>query len=207
MNEKKWRVETLIAVLAVFIAGLSLFLTWWYNSSLGEVKPLTPSAYAVIRGVEGFPSDHLVVPTEWKNDSGQAVVVRDLQLILVDLKNGKEQLFLLAGEYPEISDLAFENSYSRKNSFVLDSRTVSLKTLVFHTENWWNRDNRSDYDFEFTEGSKYRVSLRYFKNSEEDRREQLLIEELTIYDSISQLDSNNEEGPKWDYWSLSMEDQ
>ncbi|MGB3632873.1 MAG: hypothetical protein WA982_02405 [Rubrobacteraceae bacterium] len=207
MNEKKWHIEILISLLALGIASLSLFFTWWYNSSLGEVEPLTPSAYAVSRGVETFPSDHLIFPMEWKNDSGRSVLIRDLQLILVDTESGKEQRFLLAGEYPEISKRSFENPYSRKNSFVLDPHTVSLKTLMLHTENWWDRNDQSDYNFKFTEGSKYRVLVKYFRNSEEDMREQQLIEALTIYDSVSQLDFDSKEGPKWDYWSLNMRDQ
>ena len=85
--------SNLISFGALIVSLLSVSFTVYWNSPIGEVGPLEPSGYAVIRGmgVEGgigpLPSDHIVFPVQWKNTSGRPVVIRKPELKLCRLEN------------------------------------------------------------------------------------------------------------------------
>jgi hypothetical protein len=61
-----------LSFVATIVSVGTLWITW---APRGEVHPIAPSGYAVMRGIpkfEGlgpFPSDHLVLPLEWATGS------------------------------------------------------------------------------------------------------------------------------------------
>lgn len=147
----------LVSLLSVAIAFYSYDFTVSYYSDSGETTLLPPSGYAIIRGIRHFRSDHLVLPMEWKNTSGQSVLIRHPTLILreKDSQGGesdRELEFPLAGEYQNISDFEFEKNFVIKRSFILETHSISLRTFVFHIEKWWD-ENSDNYDFRFLPGT------------------------------------------------------
>lgn len=166
-NTIQWRanLSLLLATLALLVAGASFYHTWNYNSSRGVVEALAPAGYAVVRGYATFPSDHFILPIEWNNDTGKSVLIRDLRLHLTP-SWGDAQVFLLAGEYPEISDASLSVPYSHKNSFIVAAHSVELKVLMFHTEKWWDEDEALDYQFRFEPGMEYSAEVEFERNAE-----------------------------------------
>jgi len=203
----KTHVEIVISVIALIISLLSLAFTLWYHLYPGEVKPLKPSAYSIIREVGPFPSDHLVIPMEWENTRGQPVLVRNPYLVLRALtpegkETGKELRFPLAGGYPEISSKTFAEHYEyfeHVNSFSLDPHSVSRKVLVFHVEQWWD-DKSSLHKFRFKGNENYRVYIGFQLNL--DKHSQTVLFDFHVYDTVDRLDRTGTEGYWWDYFSL-----
>lgn len=220
-----------IALVALLISIASFLFTLYLNSAIGEVRPLQLSAYAVIRGmgieqgIGGFPSDHLVLPMQWKNASGGPVVIQQPELILHEVCDGKEtgtqHIFTLAGEYPDISTQSFSHRYSHKNSLLVDKKSVSLNTLIFHHKYYWDRNGIQDkvgYAFRFKAEQESRVCIRYSKNSglnavlqkvlkryADGEKTEILARSLKHKGSINTLkqkdDSDRGENePWWDYW-------
>lgn len=172
--------SNLISLGALIVSLLSVGFTVYWNSPIGEVGPLEPSGYAVIRGmgVEGgigpLPSDHLVFPMQWKNASGRPIVIQKPELILCrperketkaeedQNKEGKEELiFTLAGTYPDISTDSFSKRYSHNNSFLVGPHSVLVITMVFHIKGF-AEDNAY---FQFASTDEFRVLVKYVKNS------------------------------------------
>lgn len=220
-----------IALFALFISAASFVFTLCLNSAIGEVRLLQLSAYAVIRGmgieqgIGGFPSDHLVLPLQWKNASGGPVVIQQPELMLKELREGEESgtehVFTLAGEYPDISTQSFSNRYSHKNSLLIDKKSVSFNTLVFHHKYYWDRNgiqNKEGYNFRFKAGEEYRVNIRYSKRSglnaqlqkvlkryADGGKTEVLAQSLKhkfSVDTLKQKDdpSRADNEPWWDYW-------
>ncbi len=190
--------------LALLVSGVALIITILDFAQLGIVAPLEPSGYAIIRGDGSFPSDMLVLPIEWKNESGRAALIRRPELILDELnadglETGISYRFTLAGEYPEISYPAFQERYAFENSFVIAGHSVPVKNLVFHSERWWDEDDPL-YAFRFTSGKRYRVTIKYQLNAEDDIVEHELFV-LPTFERADVLQSNRSES-YWDYWHL-----
>lgn len=103
---------------------------------------------------------------QWKNASGSPVVIQQPELILDEVREGEEPgtqyIFTLAGEYPDISIESFSKRYSHKNSILIDKKSVSLNTLVFHHKYFWDKEG---INFRFKAYEEYRVRIRYRKNS------------------------------------------
>jgi hypothetical protein len=218
-----------IAFAALMISVLSFIIAVLRNSPIGEVRPLEPSGFAFIRGlimeqgIGSFPSDHLVLPMQWKNASGRPAVIQKPELILRRLEDGeetKELTFTLAGEYPEISTESFSARYSHKNSFLIEPHSVSLHTLVFHHKDFWD-ENSEGIRFRFGATDEYRVYVKYVRNSglgkieqtilelmgryADGERTELLASSLKMRDAVNNVkdreDPNrNEDDPWWDYY-------
>jgi hypothetical protein len=207
-EERRWRieigVETTISLAALLVSIASLAFTLIYNLAPGEVYPLKPAGYAIIRGVSVFPSDHLVLPMEWENSSGKPIVIRHPYLVLRELdpagkETGTEYRFLLAGEYPEISSKSFLENHSIKRSFTLEPHSLSVKILLFHRDRWWD-ENSSQYSFQFPADTAFRVYIGFQRNLE-DQPETLLCEIIT-YKGPDILEYRSEGSYWWDFWSI-----
>lgn len=220
-----------IALFALIVSFSSFLFTWYLNSAIGEVRPLHPSGYAVIRGMSSeqgigrFPSDHLVLPMQWKNASGRPTVIQQPELILHEIRDGEEtgtqHIFTLAGEYPDISTQSFSKRYSHKNSFLVDKHSVSLNTLVFHHKYFWDKNrtrSKDGIDFRFKAYDEYRVRIKYKKNSglgtlsqtilssyADGEKTEMLAKSLKQHGSVSNLKlkddpTRGDNEPWWDYW-------
>lgn len=188
---------------------------------MGEVRPIEPSGFAIVRGMPAsggvgpFPSDHLVLPLEWKNASGSSVIMRRPQLVFSELgengkPNGKPTRFFLAGEYPNISGAAFSEPYSYKNAFKLDPHSVSANVLVFRVERWWDLNQR----FAFDGDTRYEVRIEFLRapgrlfGGDEYAKEDLLVaEEFHMVPSVDDLERPGRtverlREPWWNYWSF-----
>jgi hypothetical protein len=215
----------MVAFAALAVSFVSLAFTLYWHSPFGEIRPLEPSGYAVIRGMSmeqgigRFPSDHLVFPMQWKNTSGRPAIIQQPTLILHEISEGEETgtvlTFTLAGEYTNISTESFSKRYVHKNSFLIDPHSVSLNTLVFHHKYFWRDDNA---DFRFAAHDEYQVSIKYIKNSglgsilqrilgryADGEKTERLAKSLKHKTSLNNLKlrddlTRSEDQPWWDYW-------
>lgn len=213
-----------ISLGALLVSLLSLAFTLYWNSSIGQVRPLEPSGYAIIRGfgVEGgigpYPSDHLVLPMQWQNASGRPVVIQKPKLILQRREggegSGRDLTFTLAGTYPDISTESFDNRYIHNNSFLVEPHSVSVNTMVFHIKDFW----KDDADFRFVGTDEFQVKVNYTKNSGLDtisqkifssladgEKTEILAESFKMHASLKNLRTRDdpargESDPWWDYW-------
>ena len=154
MNERNEHVVQGLMIVTIIISVFALALalcSYWHVFAPGEVQPLEPSGYGFIRGIHPFPSDHIVLPLEWKNTGGSAVTISHPYLVLRELgpdenETGNESCFLLAGEYPDISTNSFAEFYSIEDSFILDPHSITKKYSVFHIKDWWNDSKLFSWD-------------------------------------------------------------
>ena len=161
----------------------------------GEVRPFNPSGYSIIRGIDPHPSDHILLPIEWENTGGRHEVVRQPYLVLRERETGNKYRFPLAGEYPDISNNSLvDGGYIIKESFILDPHSISPKVLVFHVYNWWNKSHEY-YNFRFTEGENYNVSIGFQRKL--DKQPEKLLFVLPIRSDVDRLDSW-----QWEYWPI-----
>ncbi|MBE9594605.1 MAG: hypothetical protein IMF19_14130, partial [Proteobacteria bacterium] len=47
----------------------------------GEVRPLPPSGFFVVRGIYEYNSDHIVFPIDWENTGAKATLIMHPKLI------------------------------------------------------------------------------------------------------------------------------
>lgn len=94
---------------------------------------------------------------------------------------------------------AFSEPYVVERSFTIAPHSISLKTLLFHTENWWNEEDQY-FNFRFKDGKSYHVYIGFDNDLVEEKEEALF--DLVIYDDADQLVLYNEEGDNWDYWDI-----
>lgn len=221
---RRFELSNIIALCALLVSFATLVFTFYWNSPFGEVAPLEPAGYAVIRGlgleqgIGPFPSDHLVLPLQWKNTSGRPAIIQRPELTLreVDGKHHETVLtFTLAGAYPDISTESFDKRYVHNNSFLVEPHSVALNTLVFHVKNYWQKEG---YDFRFSSTDEFRVDIRYVKNSglgniaqklleshADGEKTELLAKSLKMHGSLDNLKTRNDADrtdtdPWWDYW-------
>ncbi|MCB2213835.1 hypothetical protein KQH50_00425 [bacterium] len=191
-----------IALIVSIITLLLNLLLNWQSISAGSIETLSPPDYAVIRGLSSYPSDHLVIPIEWNNTTKKNVSIRKPYITLAELdsnneRTGTEYIFLMEGEFPEISMLAFSDYHKISKSFILEAKTLSTKVMLFHIENWWD-DSHPNYDFRFKSGDNYAVEIYYEVNLDENHHEHLC--NLEFFESIDNLTTRNEDTWWWDHW-------
>lgn len=232
-----------VSIAALFVSIFSVMLSWYWNSPIGDVRALEPSGYAIVRGIdptfegepgpqEGlgvgpYPSDHVVLPLEWANNSGSSILVKDPVLVFHQLGRdgrpvGEEIEFFLAGEFPEMSAQVFNGVNTKphtfKNSLIIEPHTVIQSISVFRVEGWFKEPNEC---FRFIPGQNYRVEIRYLRIPEDPKvsawwrlsglrsereRSMILVERLTIQTTVDVLNVYGpvQEGESigWDFFSL-----
>jgi len=242
LKKRDW-VTVSVAILALCVSFFSVMLSWYWNSPMGDVRPLEPSGYAIIRGIdptfegeakqgEGlgvgpFPSDHVVLPLEWANNSGSSILVKEPMLVFHRLDRsgkptGDELRFFLVGEFPEMSAQVFNNVNTKphtfKNSIVIEPHTVLQTVSVFRIEGWFKEPNQC---FRFIPGQSYQVEIKFLRVPEDPKvsawwritgvgtgreRSVPLIERLTIQTNVDFLNvyGPTQEGESigWDFFSL-----
>jgi hypothetical protein len=198
-----WSRSDKIAIVALVVA-MPPFIDWVLNF-WGDVAPLPPSAYAIIRGTNNFPSDHLVFPFEWSNTTNDSVLVRRPELHLYEASrttnnNGPDLTFFLAGTYPAISSADFHAGHALANAFVLQPDSVTSRVLLFQVSGWWNEESPL-YRFRFQAKKRYRVVLRYTLNLETQHNVNLF--DFPVFDSVADLQEPvPDRVGQWDYWLL-----
>lgn len=150
-----------ISIVALGVSIVSMCFTKNYNTGSSTAEPLSISSYSIVRSLDPFPSDHLVIPIEWVNKGGRPALVRQPILILKEKSSDRTLYFFVAGQFPELSNTAVNDPYKRSQSFLIESHSARTLTLIFHIENWWNKINFSAYNFHFTGQEKYAVLIRF----------------------------------------------
>lgn len=172
----------------------------------GEVRPLPPSGFFVVRGIYVHNSDHIVFPIDWENTGAKATLIMHPKLILRELddncnETGNESIFPMAGEYQEVSDKIFrEELYNIKESLIIAPRTITPTMMVFHVEDFWNYTNETSQNFSFFSEKKdknYSVYIK-FNRELEPIPKVVLIKHMNIPDYVDNLTYNNAEG--WYNW-------
>lgn len=148
-----------VAVAALFISGLTLWLTL---SPRGDVHAIEPSSYTIIRqdnlGSPGITAttEHLVLPMELENTRGRSVLIRQVALTVSEAGEDSEtHRFNLVKEYPELSGTAFTDDYTFSNTLSLEPHSVSSRVLSFRSE---------DKNFEFDRYTEYEVRVEFLKD-------------------------------------------
>jgi len=152
---------TILLVIGTFYAALHIFPP-------GNAEPLQPSSYAVVRGMGNFPSDHIIIPIEWRNSGGQPTLIRNLKLFLINVtdpsqnsRDKPELIYELAGEFAKdySKNIGYVGeSYTLKQAYVIDPNTITPTFMVFHIQGWWNPKQM----FQFKKAKiTYRVLLNY----------------------------------------------
>lgn len=240
-NVKNGEAPHWVAIAALVISSLTTVWTigWtiYWSTSLGEVTPLEPSGYAIVRGVdpsfegepkpgEGvgvgpWPSDHIVLPIEWKNSSGSSALVRDPVLVFSEVGQNEastngEIRFFLVGELPEISPTVLNNinekPYTFTNTIALEPHSVSQTFLVFRVEDWDDENNC----FRFHQGQKFSVTMEFRREPENwllgifykvtgrsGIRTEDLVDKLTVLVTANWISPYGKgESVGWDFYSL-----
>jgi len=208
------------------IAILSLIWSIWGACFLDlgkDIKPISPSGYSIIRGIDSvegimFPSDHIVFPLEWLNESSKAVSISNIKLKLTQVYadgspyNSDENIhtFFLAGTYPEISAGAFAKFYNVTNSVIIQPHGYTSTVLVFHIDGWYD-EHKSQYpyayDFEFPADAYYKIEITFCESTKSETT-LLLLKSLQIGSEIysdkdaASIDNNRE---PLNFWYLNAD--
>jgi len=233
-----------VSILALIVSATSVFLSWYWNSPIGDVRPIEPSGYAIMRGIdptfEGepepgiglglgpYPSDHIILPLEWANNSGNSILVKEPVLLLHKLgrdgePTGSVYRFFLVGEFPETSAKVFNHAntepHTFKNSLIIEPHTVMESVSVFRVAKWWS--GQPNECFRFIPGDRYSVEIQYRRIPEDPKqaiwwritgvgtkreRSMTVIEKLTIQTTVDFLNvygpTHPGENIGWDFFSL-----
>jgi hypothetical protein len=233
-----------LSILALVVSAASVFLSWYWNSPIGDVRPIEPSGYAIMRGLdptfegepgprEGlgvgpYPSDHIVLPLEWANNSGSSILVKEPVLLLHKLgpdgePTGSVYRFFLVGEFPEMSAKVFNDAntepHTFKNSLIIEPHTVMQSVSVFRVAKWWG--GQPNQCLRFIPGETYQMEIRYLRIPEDPKvnawwritgvgtqrqRTLTLIDRLTIQTNVDFLNVYGPAKPGenigWDFFSL-----
>jgi hypothetical protein len=183
----------------------------------GNAEPLQPSSYAVVRGMGNFPSDHIIISIEWRNSGGQPTIIRNLRLFLVKKSDNssnlsEKEVFELAGEFTEdfSSNIGYVGeSYTLKQAYIIDPKTITQTFMVFHIKDWWDEENETHtghYNFKFNKSKiKYEIILNYSYQSFSDifgiensgSFNKTIIPEMLIRTATVNLSEDN----RWDSYS------
>ena len=165
---------------AVAIAAFFLSLNPWGEVGVAE----KPAGYAIVRGMdptfpgepapwEGFgvgpyPSDHVVMPLVWKNNTGNTIVISNLTLVFTGVDEdgeptGVEHRFVMVGELPNISfetlnGLSSKWPYTFTNTVLVEPHSAERSTSLFRIVKWWEAPNQC---FRFIPGQTYRVDIEF----------------------------------------------
>jgi hypothetical protein len=185
-QSEKDRVTAVTAILALIVSLGSLGFSLYWVSPIGDVQAVDPTEIGIVRGIkpeiEGteeterlaeVPSDHIVMPLTWQNNSGTSVLVGTPKLVLQEFDQapddggvpiGSPHYLLLVGEYPEIDPAVLSERHSEpfslRGSLVLQPHSVTQNMLVFRVMGWEVEPNRS---FRIKGDTHYRVSIEYEK--------------------------------------------
>ena len=200
---KNFNWQTIFSFVSLIVMILMFLFATWDSIFPGEVRPLQPSGFVTIRGIDTFKSDHIVFPIDWENTGGKSVLIMHPKLVFRELdhkgyETENETIFYMAGEYPEISKNAFSEFYSIKESFIVDPHTITQTVIVFHIEEWWNYTDENSQNFSFfslKKDKKYSVYINYNRELE-PKPEVMLIKYLDIPDYVDNLRYDR----GWDYW-------
>lgn len=171
-------------------------LTYEHTFNSGEIQPIKPSVYFIIRGVDSFPSDYLILPIEWKNMGGIPELIRHPKLIL-HREDGVDFTFDMAGEYVDLTNL--ERPFILKQSFTIDPHTISQKALVFHIHKWWDPSDPL-YRFRFYSNQSYQVIINYERYP--DNQSEMPLFNMTIYSGADKLNADRSKGYWWEEWEI-----
>jgi hypothetical protein len=201
-KKQKWLRADIISTCALAVSTIALVISILAEWTPGTVRPLKPSGYGIIREVGSFPSDHIVLSLEWQNTSSDPILVRHPYLLLRELgpdgeETGNELRFVLAGEYPDISTDSFKERYSIQTSFAVDTRSISVKVLVFHIDRWWDETDPL-YQFRFADGQKYDVYIGFQRDL--DEQPETLLFKMPLHRNADRLDRST--NLWWDYWTI-----
>ena len=205
----KYIITIMAVTMILAIIGAAPVLWNWISS--GEVRPLPPSGFFVVRGIYVHNSDHIVFPIDWENTGAKATLIMHPKLILRELEDNchetkNESIFPMAGEYQEVSDKIFrEELYNVKESLIIAPRTITSTMMVFHVEDFWNYTNETSQNFSFFSEKKdknYSVYLK-FNRELEPIPEVVLIKHMNIPDYVDNLTYNNAKGwYNWDWFRI-----
>jgi hypothetical protein len=161
-----------IAKAALAVSVFSLLITLYRTSPVGSVEPVMPlTSYALVRGIdpEGtfgpYPSDHIVLPMEFSNNTGSTVLLKAPRLELDETSTPENEnvTFFLTGEYKELSPELLDDVNSQPHTFtpdlVLSPHSVSERNLVFRVSEWTQDDK--NYCFRFHQGQRFEIDLKY----------------------------------------------
>jgi len=189
----------LIATIAAPLATLAIVLP------IGNVSVVKPSGFGVIRAPDGdYKSDRLVLPVEWNNPTGASTIITRPRLEIHELeeisqessgdqqyastvdeneegarKSIKKWCFVLAGEYPDLSQESLSEPHIHKNAVSIEPQTTSSNVLVFHAKRWW--DSKSPgRTFQFEPNEHYRIYLDYVQVPRERRLRGFLKKEALL---------------------------
>lgn len=226
-----WR-RKLIWIHRDVIISLILAIATIYGANQllpGDSAPLKPSAYGIILGPENFPSHHIVVPIEWRNNGGQPSLVRQPKLILHFKGNNSFKgngtpviTFPLAGELREdyfdkldqpYLNKTFIKPYSLNQAFIIEPHSIKRTVLVFHIQNWWNSSTgKNAYNFTFIPKDKYSVNINYsyisfldilgIKSSSGEI--ELPLFDIEIFDTVKDMNRKNY---TWDSFQVELGDE
>jgi hypothetical protein len=181
-----------------FVSVIILFFTLTESFYPGDVNPIEPSGYAIIRGIPPHPSDHIILPLTWENEGGKPALISQLRLVLNNLDNDSSMTFLLAGEYPDIASKYFNEPYVIKDSFIIAPHSVLSKVFVFHNDQWWN--SSSDfYTYRLHSRENYSVDLIYIRDSDKGFTTRSSVFYLPTYPWADIITDRNNGSRWWDF--------
>jgi hypothetical protein len=150
--------------LITLLVSIYSFNAIYDRVSPGEIVTLNPpSGYVIIRGFDNFPSDHIIVPVDWRNSWRQKPeIIRSPYLMLRNSTNTYKFYFM--GELPEFSRKYFSGNHSeelsRSSTFTIQPSSPSTHALVFQIDHYW--DNSSpNYWFRFNPRDTFYASIGF----------------------------------------------
>ena len=182
--------SSILSFLALIVSGISLY----YTLCPGKAVVFPVSAYAIVTGVDNFPSHHLVLPMEIANKGNRPVLIRQPSLVLTD-ENDNVLKFLVAGEYRQLTDEYLSKDYVKTVAFNIESHSGKVINILFHIENWWDKSKEGAYKFKFTKGIKYQVRFNYYTEKGEYIEKD--IGAIEIYDTDKLLPDSKH---WWGFW-------
>lgn len=204
------RLEIIIAIIALLVSITAFSFNAWFYFDPGYVDAYPPTEYGIIRGMDSFPSDNLVIPMVWVNTGGQAVNIRYPYIVFYPTDEkmtylGPKRVYELEGEFQDLSSSSFINRQTNKKSFILEPHSTTMKVLLFRIRDYWDRgeENNSDsnYNFRFSKSKSefYAGYLGFQKNNV--KVEENFIFKLQIYSSADKI--TDDRNKSWyDIWAL-----
>jgi hypothetical protein len=206
VKESWWTIgSVVVALLALAASAWALYITW---APSGEVQPIEPSSYAVLR-VDPLVGEveHLVVPLEWKNDKGRSVLIRSPRLRVCKLgeadkckEDGEWHIFRLVRDYRDISGGAFAGErYNHKSSLVLKPHSISTNVLAFRFLSVGGEK------FQFESNVEYRITIDYFQDTESRRIEPRYLGNFCLKNRTADMILSG--NAQWNWWPVDEYDK
>jgi hypothetical protein len=167
------------------IIGFNVISDVFIQGGLITLHP--PSNYVIIRELEGFPSDHIIIPVDFYNSwRAKSEIIRQPYLIMRN--KTKEIRFHFMGELPKYSRENFEpegnKELDRSGTFIISPSSLSTHAMVFQVEGYANECGEN-YAFRFESNDSFQCGIGYerwngkhFKNKYEASYFQITIPNL-----------------------------